>query len=56
MLRVKKAALQGAKNVGLDTLWSVFFCYNAVRALMWIVRAKMLSDGAKREAEDAIAE
>jgi len=56
MLRVKKAALQGATNVGLDTLWSVFFCYNAVRALMWVIRGKMLSDGARKEAEEALAE
>lgn len=55
-LRVKKQALQGVKNVGLDTLWAVFFCYNVVRALMWIGRTKMLSDEAMREAEDLMAE
>jgi len=53
MLRVKKAALQGAKDVGLSTLWSVFLCYNLVRSLMWIGRTKMLSNEAMKEATDA---
>ena len=41
MLRVKKAALQGAK-VGLTNLWSVFLGYNIVRAVMWLLRTKLL--------------
>lgn len=51
MLRVKKAALQGAKDVSLTNLWSVFFVYNVARAAMWLIRTKMLSDKAFKEAE-----
>lgn len=52
MLRVKKMALQGVEGVGLTSLWNVFFCYNVVRAAMWLVRTKMLSDKAMKEVND----
>jgi Na+-driven multidrug efflux pump len=48
MLRMKKAALEGASNIGLKNLWSVFLCYNVTRAAMWLIRARMLSDNAKK--------
>lgn len=51
MLRVKKAALQGVQDAGLTSLWSVFLAYNVVRAVMWTVRAKMLSDNAMKKVD-----
>lgn len=51
MLRVKKAALQGVQDIGLNSLWIVFFWYNVVRAMMWNLRTKMLSDKTVVETE-----
>jgi len=42
MLRVKKAALSGVSNIGLSSVWTVFFAYQIVRATMWIVRLSQL--------------
>lgn len=41
--------LQGVEGVGLSSLWNVFLCYNIARAVMWLVRAKLLGDQAMKE-------
>lgn len=52
MLRIKKLALSGASNVGLTSLWNVFFWYQVVRAAVWAVRIKILDGRAKFTDDD----
>jgi len=42
MLRVKKAALSGAPNIGLSSVWTVFFAYQIVRVSLWLARLAQL--------------
>lgn len=42
MLRVKKAALSGAANIGLRSVWQVFFVYQLVRMTFWVTRTSLL--------------
>jgi Na+-driven multidrug efflux pump len=42
MLRVKRAALAGSKNVGLTSVWNVFVGYQVFRCAVWLVRAAQL--------------
>jgi len=42
MLRVKKAALSGAANIGLKSVWKVFLAYQLVRITLWIARLSQL--------------
>jgi len=50
MLRVKKAALSGAANVGLSSVWRVFLAYQIVRATIWTARLSQL----QRRSENAL--
>jgi Na+-driven multidrug efflux pump len=51
MLRFKKAALAGVGNVGLTSLWKLFFAYNAFRCALWVGRNAQLRLQTKRQAE-----
>jgi len=50
MLRVKKAALSGAANVGLKSVWKVFMLYQFFRASLWTIRLSQL----QRRSENAL--
>jgi len=50
MLRVKKAALSGATNVGLSSVWTVFMAYQFARCTLWVVRLSYL----QRKTENAL--
>ena len=49
MLRVKRAALGGAANVGLTSVWQVFLAYQMVRAVAWVARVGQLQQREERE-------
>jgi len=55
MLRVKNAALSGARDVGLDSVWKVFMGYQIVRSSLWLVRARYLQKKTEREIAAAAA-
>merc|ERR1719491_2601721 len=42
MLRVKKAALSGAADIGLKSVWKVYLAYQLVRSTLWITRLSQL--------------
>jgi len=50
MLRVKRAALAGAQNVTISTLWSVFLAYNTFRLVFFSGRISWLQRRREREA------
>jgi len=50
MLRVKKAALSGAANIGLNSVWKVFMLYQFFRASLWMIRLSQL----QRRSENAL--
>jgi len=54
MLRVKKAALSGAKNVSITSVWQVFLAYQMVRLLLWIGRVMQLQYKMERQVESAL--
>ena len=54
MLRLKKFALAGAKDVGLSSCWEIFFYYQFVRLSFWAFRLQyLLGKTAKEETNDA---
>ena len=57
MLRLKKSALAGG-NVGLTSLWKLFFAYNVFRSALWVARGAQLQLRTERQsaaAEEAAA-
>jgi len=52
MLRVKKAALAG-RNVGLNSLWKIFFSYQVFRVGLWVARNVQLQLRTERQAAAA---
>jgi len=54
MLRLKKFALAGAKDVGLSSCWEIFLYYQFVRLSLWAFRLQsLLGKAAKEETNDA---
>lgn len=49
MLRVKTAALSGANNIDLTSVWRVFLGYQMFRFFAWISRVAMLQQRSERE-------
>jgi Na+-driven multidrug efflux pump len=49
MLRVKRAALSGASNVNLTSVWKVFLSYQMFRFCAWMGRVAMLQQRTERE-------
>jgi Na+-driven multidrug efflux pump len=50
MLRVKRAALAGTQQVGLQTVWTVFLAYQMSRVAAWVLRVAMLQRRTDKEA------
>lgn len=53
LLRIKNAVLQGAQNVGLQSVWRVFAIYQVVRSGMWIYRLKLLQSRNDKKLDSA---
>lgn len=49
MLRLKKFALSGTKNIDLTSLWGVFLAYQFVRVAVWAVRLRLLDIRARKD-------
>jgi Na+-driven multidrug efflux pump len=54
MLRVKSAALSGASNVNLTSVWRVFLGYQLFRCFAWINRVAMLQRRSERESAELV--
>ena len=50
MLRCKKFALEGVKNIDLTSLWGIFLWYQVVRLAVWAVRLRTLDSRARKDA------
>jgi len=49
VLRVKKAALEGTKSIGLTNVWTVFMSYQLFRTMTWTARTLFLQRKTNRE-------
>ncbi|KAL3912619.1 MAG: hypothetical protein SGILL_006811 [Bacillariaceae sp.] len=56
MLRVKRAALSGSRNVGLNSVWNVFVGYQVFRCAVWLARAGLLQRRTSAEANNMSTE
>jgi len=56
MLRVKRAALAGAQNISISTVWGIFLAYNTFRWLIFSGRISLLQRRREREAEAKMME
>jgi Na+-driven multidrug efflux pump len=54
MLRVKRAALSGASNTDLTSVWRVFLGYQMFRFFAWISRVAMLQLRSERESAELV--
>jgi Na+-driven multidrug efflux pump len=54
MLRVKSAALSGASNTDLTSVWRVFLGYQMFRFFAWISRVAMLQLRSERESAELV--
>jgi Na+-driven multidrug efflux pump len=54
MLRVKRAALSGASNINLTSVWRVFLCYQMFRFSAWVSRVAMLQLRSERESAELV--